>query len=102
MNRSLFISSLWLALTTHADAQVAKVTTVMCGPFEEARAALKDKVGEVPVYTGQSTNGKTIVQVYVSPEGTFTVMEIYPGGLSCVIAMGTDWEQGEAVKGEPL
>lgn len=51
---------------------------------------------------GSGIAGRSVVEVYVSETGSFTVVRSSPEGLSCLIAAGQDW-QIEALKmGEGL
>ncbi len=46
---------------------------------------------EIPVSIGLATNG-SVVEVFASPKGTFTIVLTMPSGLSCVMAAGESWE----------
>ena len=38
------------------------------------------------------TTGGGIVEVFVSPEGSWTLVVAQPNSMSCLIAAGQDWE----------
>lgn len=46
---------------------------------------------EVLTDSGLSKNGD-LVQIYASPEHTFTVMRIMPSGTMCMISSGENWQ----------
>jgi len=45
---------------------------------------------------GVSTNG-SLVELYTSENGTWTLMLTRPDGVSCLIAAGQNWEAFDAV-----
>ena len=59
------------------------------------RKAIVDKLAktfsEAPVSMGLATNG-SVIEVFASPTGTFTIILTMPSGLSCVMAAGENWE----------
>ena len=59
----------------------SKIATTLTQRFKEHRVA----VGYVSV--------KGIVEVYVSEQGTWTMVFTTPKGISCIMASGTAWEK---------
>ena len=64
---------------------------VYCGPRTNVMASLKDNYSETPVSIGLANNG-TVIEVFASKAGSFTIVMTRPGGLSCLIATGQNWE----------
>jgi hypothetical protein len=53
---------------------------------------LDSKYKEGPVSFGMA-NSKTVVEIFASENGTFTIIATQASGMSCIIAAGQDWEQ---------
>jgi len=62
-----------------------------CYPTEAVKKTMAEKHGEEPRHAGVS-NGNLIV-VYVSPQGSFTVVLQRPDGVSCLIDAGVAWTE---------
>ena len=52
---------------------------------------LRKSHSEARIGLGLTTNGKGIVEVFVAPAGTWSLLVTTSDGRSCVIATGTDW-----------
>ena len=63
----------------------------VCGPHRSISESLNKSFTETPVSMGVTTGGG-IVEVYASPEGTWTLVVTQPNGMSCLIAAGQNWE----------
>jgi hypothetical protein len=63
----------------------------VCGPHQNISEKLKKSYTETPVSMGVTTGGG-IMKVFVSPEGSWTLVVTQPNGMSCLIAAGQDWE----------
>jgi hypothetical protein len=93
-----------------AVAVVALLAMVAASAFAQAPCASRDalvkmlhhKYKEGPVNFG-TVNGKTLVEVFASEKGTFTIIATQASGLSCIITAGQDWEVlPHANRGESL
>jgi hypothetical protein len=62
-------------------AAYSDVTKFLTGKYQENRRAL----GVV--------NDKAIVEVFTSPQGTWTMLITDRSGLSCILAAGESWEE---------
>lgn len=86
--KPLFASLLaFLLLTGPAVAQT-------CEPRPDMAAKLADKYGESMQFSGlqKTRGGQAVLEVWASPEtGTYTVLLSHANGLSCIIAVGTDF-----------
>ena len=61
-----------------------------CGDREAVLNNLEEKYSEVPVALGLASNG-SVVEIVVSPSGSFTILYTKPGGLMCVMVAGEGW-----------
>ncbi len=62
-----------------------------CGPRHVIVSALTDGHGESAVGRGVTKEG-SVLELHLSPDGTFTFIETMPWGISCIINFGTAWE----------
>ncbi len=62
-----------------------------CGPRAPFIQHLFDKYGEVPVGRGIAFRG-SVMELFVSDEGSWTLFVTRPGGLACLYATGQRWE----------
>ena len=60
---------------------------MVCGSHESVDKRLRDGYSEVPAGSGLAHNG-TVITLYVSDKGTFTIVLTRPNGLSCLMAVG--------------
>jgi hypothetical protein len=85
---------MWLTVPSHAASG--------CGQLELFRAALKKNYNEIPNKIGVAGQNM-IVELYLSPEKTWTILITGPTGLTCVVAAGRGWEDAKAeIEGKPL
>lgn len=80
---TLLLVAIFLAPTAEAQP--------ICGPHKMISENLKKKFTETPKSMGV-TNSGSIVEVYLSPKGSWTLVMTQPNGMSCLIAAGQDWE----------
>ena len=101
MDRTLFALSLGLAglvllpLPLHAAAQ--------CAPHDKVSAELAARFDEQPNSMGLAQDN-TVMELYASGKGTWTLTATLPNGLTCLIAAGQNFEtvtQTKAAKGDP-
>ena len=81
----LFLVVLFLCLPTHVMAEV------FCDKRQNVVAKLKNSYLEVPAAMGLEANG-TMMEIFVSPEGTWTISFTHPNGITCLGAVGKAWE----------
>lgn len=77
-----------------------------CGPREEAVTWLENDFKEAQRFTGTMSTADgsttTIFELWVDDEdGTFSVLESYPDGVSCLRAFGFEATIHEPIPGEP-
>ncbi len=51
--------------------------------------------GETPIGFGATLDGN-MLEILVSPKGTWTALITSPAGLGCMVAVGQNWEQQAA------
>ncbi len=62
-----------------------------CASRQDVVERLKQGYSETPVAIGLSTEG-TVVEIFASPAGSFTILLTNPKGVSCVMVAGESWE----------
>ena len=62
-----------------------------CGPRDEIAKKLKAEHGEYVSLVGVREGGKSLIEFFVSDEGSWTVIETYPDGRACSRAFGETW-----------
>jgi len=80
-------------------ASGAIAQSIPCGDRADIVDRLKNIYAEKPTSIGVTANG-AIIEVYVSEDGTFSVLVTAPTGGSCLVASGQSWEQLPIVTAE--
>ena len=62
-----------------------------CMPREGADDKLRSEYGEKVLGHGVSSDG-TLVEIFLAPSGTFTVIKTTPARLSCLVDFGEGWQ----------
>lgn len=70
-----------------------------CADRAEMVKSLSDKFNENPTAVGQ-INGDAVVEVFVSDQGTWTILATGTDGKSCVLSAGEGFEFNVAALGE--
>ncbi len=78
-----------LALT---GAPASAVSQPICGAHDDVASGLEKNYSESPIARGLATAGM-MIEVFVSPEGTFTIVATRPDGTSCLLAAGEAWHK---------
>jgi hypothetical protein len=81
-------------LTSSALAQPPPpmALTPACHSHADLAAMLNQKYSEAPNAVGVQANGH-LVEVFASNDGTsWTIVVTRPDGVSCIVAVGEDWE----------
>jgi hypothetical protein len=66
-----------------------------CGERASVVRNLHHGFGEMPLGYGLSSEG-TVVEIYVGPSGSWTIIATNPNLVSCLIAAGEAWETASA------
>lgn len=93
-------ASLAIALTVVAANGPAHAKTA-CGDRKEMLAKLAQRFEERPRALGVLADGG-LLEVVVSPKGSWTILISYPKGPSCVMAVGSGWRQKITLTGESV
>jgi len=62
-----------------------------CMPHAKADQQLRAHFGEKVLGRGISSDG-TLIEIFMSPKRTFTVIKTTPSGMSCVVDFGDGWQ----------
>lgn len=62
-----------------------------CGKRTDVVRMLRENFGEGPIAHGLSDTG-AVAEVFISAEGTWTIVATSPHGLSCMIGTGQSWQ----------
>lgn len=62
-----------------------------CMPHIQMAAELGDRFQEYKLGGGISVDG-TLLELFASTSGTFTVLKTLPAGLSCIVDFGVGWQ----------
>ena len=93
----MVFSKLLLACVVLAVFAPTASAQMACAKRAELIKLLDDKYKEAQ--SGYGTVGeKSVIEVYKSEKGTFTILSSYPNGVSCIIAAGQNWEGVEPPK----
>tara|TARA_R110001583_G_C5443590_1_gene390115 strand:+ start:13 stop:327 length:315 start_codon:yes stop_codon:yes gene_type:complete len=77
--------------TAVAETRSSPMSQESCGLRSDIVKLLREKHEEEQVAIGLENNNR-LIEVFVSPRGSFTVLLSYPIGYSCVATMGNNWE----------
>ncbi len=88
-----------LALSTGSFSSQA-LAQIACGKRGDFLAQLEKQYGETPTVIGITDQG-ALLDVVVSPTGTWTMMLTVAGGPTCIVATGRHWETLPATAEKP-
>ena len=89
------LSLLALVLPTTLQAQTA------CAQREAVVEKLEGRFGEI-FAGGGLQNSNSVFEVWLSEEqGTWTILMTRPNGVSCIMASGTNWRDGDPAQKTP-
>ena len=90
-----------LAALACAPASEAFAVGVQCAKHNTLVGMLTKKYSENPVAMG-TVNEDRFMQLFVSPQGSWTILVTKTNGESCIVAAGQNWEKlPELAKAEP-
>ena len=64
---------------------------VLCGPRDGLDALLKQRFGETRQAMGVSTDAQRIIELFMAPDGSWTIVVTDTRGRSCIVLAGEDW-----------
>ena len=82
------------AIVSFAAALIAApaAAQVPCGPHADVLSHLAQRYGEKPQVVALTDQGN-LMEIVVSPAGTWTILITQPQGPSCIVATGKEWEE---------
>jgi len=89
--------SFWVAAVLLGGVLVSEVQAqAVCGMHADIVNRLAAGFEEQVRASGLAADGN-LVEVFRSKSGSWTIIYTQPGGLTCLVAVGRDWQQIEAV-----
>lgn len=85
------MGALAFLIGAHAEPAAAQQGMVPCGAREDMAERLKTGYDEHPSALGLSSNGR-LLEVYTSINGTWSIILTRPDGISCLVAVGENWQ----------
>ena len=88
MRRAAALSALFMSV---AAAPAFAQGELMCAPRDEVVRQLGAQFSETPVSRGLTGDGM-LLEVFASPQGTWTAVLSEPTGVSCLVRGGEAWQ----------
>ena len=89
---AVFLGAFGLTSSAMAQPPPPIALTPACHSHADLAAMLNRKYSEAPNAVGVQANGH-LVEVFASSDGTsWTIVVTRPDGVSCIVAVGEDWE----------
>lgn len=79
------------AVTLFSSAGIASAAAP-CGSHDAVAKSLTTKFKEARRIMGV-VNARAVMEIFMSPQGTWTVVVTDTKGVSCIIAAGQDWQE---------
>ena len=87
MKRTLKVSLIASLLGMAGAAQAQQ----LCLPHEEAISRLQEYHGETAKGLGLGNRGESVMELFTSKKGSWTILVTRTNGLSCIAASGENW-----------
>ena len=97
--RAAALAAFLLAATVWSAPAVGQV---LCGPGDGLVELLKQRFGETRQAVGVSADARRIVELFVAPDGSWTIVVTDTQGRSCIVLSGEDWTRAPQMQGMPL
>ena len=99
----LAMTSFLLSDAVAREAQLNSAIISTCGERQMVLGSLKKDYKEVQDAIGIS-NGGGLIEVFVSPEGSFSITVTSPNKITCIISAGENWNKNKnsAVPGQMI
>lgn len=85
------VVALAASITAAPQRAAAQGGPQVCGPRDAIITRLSARYQERQSAIGM-TSGGSLVELFVSPEGTWTFVHTNTEGITCLLAAGEDWE----------
>ena len=105
LSLSVAASAFLITLGAHPAAPRAQMfptitQALICGDRAAIVERLHKEFSEQPFSVGLANSG-TLVEVFASKAGTWTILVTQPGGTSCLVAAGDNWQAVPTLVGGP-
>ena len=88
---SFILAAVLAAVSIFGSAGVASAAAP-CGAHDAIANSLTNKYKEARRIMGV-VNAKAVMEIFMSPQGTWTVLVTDTRGVACIIATGQDWQE---------
>lgn len=75
--------------------------SLYCGERHGILEWLEGRFDEKRTAFGLTSDGR-VLEVFAAPSGSWTILITFPGGLSCLVTSGMDWQQIERRQDGPV
>ena len=99
-NTIVVLAALLMAVTTNFSAANAQNMSI-CLPHSDAVSKLKTSYKEQKIGLGLGQRGSSVVELFVSDTGTWTILVTRTNGMSCIAAAGDNWSSSLLLAGDP-
>lgn len=99
--RALILAAVCAAFLVSSPSPALAGHSGPCAPRADFLAHLSDNYAEAPVAMGLAANGN-LLEILVSPRGTWTIIITGPNGIACGVATGENWENVTAPRPKSL
>ena len=90
---SLLVFTCFTAKLNASEKKSPNIVITSCGERETVISSLKKDYKEVQDSLGIS-NGGGLIEVFVSPQGSFSITVTNPSQITCIISAGEYWNKG--------
>ena len=94
--RAAALAAFLLAATVWSTSAAGQMS---CGPRNGLADQLKQRFGETRQALGVSTDGQRIVELFMRPGGSWTIVVTDIHGRSCILFAGENWTQAPKTQG---
>ncbi len=91
MRRVVFVLTVALAALLFPGTMPSASAQALCGKHSDILVKFADTYGEMPGALAITDQGG-LLEVLVSPAGTWTMLLTMPGQLTCVVGTGQAWQ----------
>lgn len=90
----LFKYFLVIAIVFYAIAAIpSNAAGRVCGERAKMAAFLAKRYGEKPRAMGVASSGKSVMEIYTSEKGSWTVLMTTSKGVTCIMSAGHSWDE---------
>ena len=101
----MLIPKLSLALTMiavgMASTYTAEAAGRVCGERAKMTKFLMKRYKETPRAMGVASSGKSVMEIYTSDKGSWTVLMTTAKGVTCIMGAGRDWQESSKMATGP-